>query len=185
MSGLGEETPPALDKTLRRIEELTAALYQGTDTRGREAARELLEVILDLHSLGLARISAIVAASENGAELTRLLAADPYARAIMLLHDLHPLSLEERLRETISQMRPKWSERGIEVRLLRVSSATARIRICKNGEGDPAELFGRDVESVLINAAPDLDDIVVEFDDGPRDRAPDAIEQYDGRRIEA
>lgn len=181
MSGADHETPPALDKAMRRIEELTAALYRDA---GREAARELLEVVLDLHGLGLARIFTIVAASENGSNLSRLLAADAYARAVMLLHGLHPLSLEERLRETISQMRPMWSERGFEVHLLRTGPATAKVRIDRNGADEPAELLASEVESVLIDAAPDLDDIAVVFGDWADKPAKHAV-QDDGRRIEA
>lgn len=181
MSGRGNGgTTPALERTLRRIEELTSALYQAPNAAGREAARELLEVVLDLHGLGLARISAIVAAAENGSSLTRLLAADPYARAVMLLHGLHPLSIEERLNEAIAGKRAQWSERGVEVQLLRAGQTGAQVRVHANGSGSAAEC-AREVESVLIDAAPDLDDLVVEFDAAPADR----IGQDDGRRIEA
>lgn len=188
MSDSGEQTPLALDRTLGRIEELTSALYHGPETAGREAARELLEVVLDLHGLALARVCATVAAIENGAELTRLIVGDPYARAVMLLHGLHPLSVEERLREAITRMETHWGHRGVEVRLLRVADGTARVRVYKNDNGEPDELLTREVEGVLANAAPDLDGIAIEFDHGPDElatRLASEARQELGRRIEA
>lgn len=182
MTSAREETPPALEKALRRIEELTSALYQVAEGGGREAARELLEVVLDLHGLGLARIVAILAAAENGSELTRRVVADPYACAVMLLHGLHPLGAEERLREAIALMEPQWGERGFMVDLISAGAVAAHVRIHKNGSGEPAEQLQREVESILVEAAPDLDDIVVEIDDRPR-HSQNGQEQ--GRRIEA
>ena len=118
----------------------------------------------------MARISIIVAAAENGSTLAGLLAADPYARAIMLLHGLHPRGVEERLRETLLQMRTKCERLRREVHLLSAGPAAAKVRIHRNGSGEPAELLVREVESILVNAAPDLDDIVIEVDDGRRER---------------
>ena len=182
MTAVREETPPALDKALRRIEELTSVLYQVAEGGGREAARELLEVVLDLHGLGLARIAAIVAAAENGSELTRRVVADPYARAVLLLHGLHPLNAEERLREAIAYMEPQWRERGFMVDLVSAGAVAAHVRIHKNGSGEPAEQLEREVESILVDAAPDLDDIVIEIGDRPGQWQNG---QEQGRRIEA
>jgi hypothetical protein len=178
MRASGDESPPALEKALRQIEELTSALYRSGDTNAREAARELLEVVLDLHGLGLARMVALVAAAEEGAKLTGLLAADPYARAIMLLHGLHPLTVEERLREAISQMTAKWSGRGVEIRLVRAGPATAEVRIVRNGAAESAELLADEVERRLIDAAPDLDGVRIDVENG-------AVDEDEGRRVEA
>ena len=50
-----------LEGSLRRVEALIAGLDRIADPAAREPARELLELVLELHTLGLARIIAIVA----------------------------------------------------------------------------------------------------------------------------
>jgi hypothetical protein len=47
----------------RRIEELIAALETLDDPNAREPAKELLQVVLDLHTNGLSRLMEIVAGS--------------------------------------------------------------------------------------------------------------------------
>jgi hypothetical protein len=47
-----------LGASLRRVEALIAALDRIADPAAREPARELLELVLELHTLGLARIIA-------------------------------------------------------------------------------------------------------------------------------
>jgi len=116
-----------LEGSLRRVEALIAALDRIPDPAVREPARELLELVLELHTLGLARIAAIVAGSLGGAPLLDRLAEDPQVRAILLLHGLHPREAEARIRAAIDRLRPDWALRGIGVRLREVAGGTARL----------------------------------------------------------
>ena len=52
-TGPGADTA-TLEKALHWLEALTATLNNVSDPNAREAARELLELILDLHGLALA-----------------------------------------------------------------------------------------------------------------------------------
>jgi hypothetical protein len=160
----GADATPTLEDALRRLAELTTALDGIGNGRGKEAAQELLELVLDLHALGLARICAVIGAAENATALTERLVGDPYARAILLLHGLHPKAPEERLREAIERMRPQWDDRGFSVHLLSASSGSARVRVHKNGSGEQVDLLRSEVEGVLVDAAPDLDDFIIEIE---------------------
>lgn len=59
--------------------------------------------------------------------------------------------------------------------------------IFRNGGIEPADLLAKEVESVLVDAAPDLDDIVVEIDEGQGEPTVSALagRGEEGRRIEA
>jgi hypothetical protein len=153
-----------LEKALRRLEALTATLEIVTDPRARDAARELVELVLDLHGLALARMTSVVATAVNGSALIETLIADPHTCAILLLHGLHPLDAKTRLNQVIERMHPQWVERGFQVDLLSVGAASARIRLYKNGGSEPVGELRREVEDVLAEAAPDLDDILVEIE---------------------
>jgi hypothetical protein len=156
-----------LDKTLGRLETLTVALDSVTDSKAREAARELMEVLLDLHGLALARALAVVAKADGSTALMQGLAADPHVRAVLLLHGLHPQDADTRLKDVIARMHPQWSERGFRVDLIDASANAARVRLHKNGSAEPAEQLRREIEEILVDAAPDLDEITIEFDSAP------------------
>jgi hypothetical protein len=153
-----------LEASLRRVEALIAALGRIPDPAVREPARELLELVLELHTLGLARITAMVAGAEPGgaAPLDRL-AEDPQVRAILLLHGLHPQEAETRIRAALDRLRPDWAMRGIGVRLREVAGGTARLFATAgaNGSVDAAALR-TEIEAAIVEAAPDLDNIVIE-----------------------
>lgn len=153
-----------LETALRRLEALTAKLDDVADRQARAAARELLELVLDLHGLALARATAMVAAAEGGSGLLDRLIMDPYVCAILLLHGVHPHDARTRLNQAIGRMHPQWAERGFQVDLISIEKGSARIRLIKNGSSAPTDELRREVEDVLAEAAPDLDDILVEIE---------------------
>ncbi len=161
---MSEGDAASLGESLRRLEELTAALDHIANEAAREAAGELMRVMLDLHGLALARMTAIVAGAQNGRALIAALIADPYSRAALLLHGLHPQAPEERLGEAIERLSPIWRERGFRIGLLGVEGGVARIRIHNDGGGEPAYLLIQEIEGALVEAAPDLDDLLFEID---------------------
>jgi hypothetical protein len=153
-----------LHNALVRLEVLTEALERVADSKARETAREMLELMLDLHGLALARLTAMVAAAPNGHTLFDALTGDPNVCAILLLHGLHPHDARVRLDRTIADKQPQWAERGFQVNVLGIDNGVARVSVYKNGSAEPADELCREVEELLSEAAPDLDDIVVEIE---------------------
>ena len=83
---------------------------------------------------------------------------------MLLLHGLHPHDAKTRLRQVIERMQSQWDERGFHVDLLSVGTASARIRLYKNGSPEPTDELRHEIEGVLADAAPDLDDIFVDVE---------------------
>ena len=158
-----------LEASLRRVETLIAGLDRIAEPAAREPARELLELVLELHTLGLARIIAIVAGAPAGAALLDRLAEDPQARAILLLHGLHPQEAEARIRAALDRLRPDWALRGIGVRVREVKGGTARLSATAGGNRPvDATALRMEIEAAIVEAAPDLDDILIEGLDEPQ-----------------
>lgn len=161
MSAAGER--PRVEDTLRRIDDLVTGLGHIADPAARDSARELLEAILDLHGLALARIMAAVATTEEGSDLLARFAQDEQIKAVLLLHGLHPEDPETRLRRALALLRPRLDEAGIAVRLGRVTAKGASVQI--SGDPDGAEQLRQEIEEAMVNAAPDLDEIAIDWPD--------------------
>ncbi|MBM3576056.1 MAG: nitrogen fixation protein NifU [Alphaproteobacteria bacterium] len=153
-----------LEQALVRLEALTAALERMSDDKARETARELVTLLLDLHGRALERLSAIIAGSGGGPALIEQIAEEKEIAAILLLHGLHPQSVEERLLGAIARMQPKWNARGLHVELIRAGKAFAIVQLRRNGLEEPGDQLRFEIESALTDAAPDLDDILIEMD---------------------
>ena len=154
-----------LARALRRIETLIEALDAPADPGARGPPRELLEIVLDLHALALARMTAVVAAADGGGALLRRLAEDEQVRAVLLLHGLHPDEMEIRVRRAVEGLRPQLARRGLRLEMVQANAATARLRVRPHeridGRIDAAGLR-QEIEAAIVEAAPDLDEIAIE-----------------------
>jgi hypothetical protein len=161
---VSDDERPRLQEALDRIDALVSALDRVADASARDAARELLELVLDLHGLALAHAMAIVTSAEDGKELAERLARDEQVRAVLLLHGLHPEPFEERVRKAVERLRPELESLGCRMRLVEVRAATAQLRIegALRLEAPRALQLRRQIEAALIDEAPDLDGIVIE-----------------------
>ena len=168
MTEEGVESTGWVGQSLRRIEELIGALDSLSDRAAREPARALLEVVLDLHALALARMTATVAGSAGGPALLLRLADDAAVRAVLLLHGLHPEPVEMRVGNAIDALRPQFALRGLGLKLVESSAASARVRVRWIGHGpapDAAALHA-EIEAAIIEAAPDLETLeIIGFDE--------------------
>lgn len=149
-----------LDRSLQRIDALLSELENVHDSAAREPARELIEIVLDLHALALARIMA-AAASSDDRRLLSSLAEDAQIKAVLVLHGLHPEELDVRVRKAVDRLRAHLGAQGIRVELADLSSATIRLRVHGNGAEDK-RACRREIEQTLMDAAPDLEAIIIE-----------------------
>ena len=154
-----------VEQSLRRIEGLIAALDSVPDPAGRESARALLEVVLDLHALALARMTGTIASAAGGAALLHRLAEDEPVRAILLLHGLHPQTVLERVGKAVEELRPQLAARGLAVRIVEGNATLARVRVRWIGDGlarTDTAVLREEIEAAIVEAAPDLETLEIE-----------------------
>jgi hypothetical protein len=153
------------EQALRQIEDLIAALDCIPDPAAREPARALLEVVLDLHAVALARMTAAIAASAGGPALLQRLAEDEATRGILLLHGLHPETVEVRVGKALEELRPQFSGYGLGLMLVESNAKLARVRvrwISTSPAPIDAAAFRDTLEAAIIEAAPDLEMLEIE-----------------------
>ena len=161
-AGLGSPAPEAL---VARVQELTERLAQLPDPAARESADELVAAVLELYGKGLERIFAVIdEAGETGAEVKEQLQNDGLVASLMLIHDLYPVPLEDRVREALESVRPYMESHGGNVELLEMKNGTARISLEGSCKTCPASTSTLElaIKQALDEAAPDLEALIVE-----------------------
>jgi len=112
-----------------RIEWLTAELEALPDGRPRGLAEELVSAVLELHGEGLERVLELVEeAGAAGAPIRQALVDDGVVASLLLIHDLYPVPLEERVAEGLASVQPYMESHGGGVELLSLQDGVARLR---------------------------------------------------------
>ena len=145
------------DEALRRIESLIQGLDSLPDPAGRQLARGLLEVVLDLHGLALARIASELAAAPG---LFANLSQDPHVRAVLLLHGLHPQELTDRVKQAVAGLNRELAGDGVRLGGVAINGMTARVIVHHGGGTRPG--LREQIEAAVIEAAPELEDLVID-----------------------
>jgi Fe-S cluster biogenesis protein NfuA len=133
-----------------RIARLEALLEQIDDD---SAATEAVQAVVDLYGEALARILA-------GADPVE----DELVSHLLLVHDLHPVDVETRVRRALEEVRPYLGSHGGDVELLGVEGGVARLRLAGTCNGCPSSTvtLQNAIEDALFKAAPDLERIDAE-----------------------
>jgi Fe-S cluster biogenesis protein NfuA len=155
------EQVAALDDLLQQVERIP-------DPSARDTALAAVQGLLELYGQGLAHLMARVA-DLGSPDLPAALAEDDLVAHLLLLHGLHPLDLEARVRQALDSVRPYLASHGGNVELLGIDDGVARLRLqgactgCSSSETTLKNL----IEQAIQVAAPDLDSIQTEMPAGP------------------
>lgn len=144
---------------LQRLEALLHEVEHWTDPAAQERLREIVQAILDLHRAGLERMF-----DRLDAAILNECAGDEVVAGMLLLHGLHPLGLEARVRQALEEVRPALRSHGGDVELLEVSDGIVRLRLEGNCHGCPssAATMRQTVEEAIFGKAPDVLAVEVE-----------------------
>ena len=144
-------------RRMQQVETLVGELERAPDPRLREHAQELVRVLLDLHKAGLVKMLEIVRTTDAGARISERLASDELVASLLLLHDLHPAPLEERVQRAIAGVQQRASRHGADVTLTDNRDGRAVVRIAAGaGCGSSVDTIREMVEQALLAETPDL-----------------------------
>jgi Fe-S cluster biogenesis protein NfuA/nitrite reductase/ring-hydroxylating ferredoxin subunit len=149
----------AVEDVVDRVQKLTAELETFPDVRARQTSEELVSAILEMYGEGLARVMDLV-----GEEGRQALCEDELVAGLLLIHDLYPVPLEERVEQALDGVRPYMESHGGQVTLLGIEDGIVHLRLegsCKSCRASSSTLELA-VRQALENAAPDLEGMEVE-----------------------
>ena len=119
---------------------------------------ELVQSLVDLYGEGLARIVA------HDPDCVAGIAGDELVSYLLLLHGLHPVPVEERVRSALADVRPYLEQHGGDVELLGVEEGVARLRLQGTCNGCPSSTatLRHAIEDAIQRVAPDIEEIEAE-----------------------
>lgn len=127
-----------------RTEELLSALENLADEDARETALDALHALARMYGECLARVMNRADGATRSA-----LAADELVGRLLLIHELHPESAEQRVRRALADVR------GVTV--LAADAEEVRVRIAPQGCGAPAPgQLAQQVRDLVAWAAPEV-----------------------------
>lgn len=156
---------------LQRLQCLSEEIESCTDLAVRERMRGVVQIVLDFHQRGLARLMQHLSQSgHHGLVIFDALSSDELVSSLLLLHDLHPLDLNTRLQQVIEKGSTQWATHGVLVQLAGVSpEGIVQLKAVKSSEGWPPSPTGlrTSIQQAIYAAAPDVSGVVIEGLENP------------------
>jgi Fe-S cluster biogenesis protein NfuA len=160
----------AFREKIRRLGELVAGLDALPGDKNA-AARELVQLLLDVHGTALQRMMEIVFDSgPAGKAIILKTGEDPIVRHLLLLHSLHPEELDSRVMKALDAARPKLRKLNSEVELVSLSEGVVQVKVNTSGHtcGSTVGTVKTLVEECIYDQAPDVESLqFIEPDEVP------------------
>ena len=150
---------------VQRIGELVGQLENIADPESRVSAKALVQLLLDLHAVGLERVLEIIAKNgDSGQRTIDDLGRDPLVSSLLVLYNLHPLDLESRVAQAVEKVQPKVRKGGGVLELISNANGVVRLHLQVVGHacGSTGKTLRTMVEDALYEAAPDVNHLLIE-----------------------
>ena len=141
------------EQLIARVQELTGRLEDLDDPACRSLAEELTSAVVQMYGAGLERIVELADAGTRD-EMSK----DSLVASLLMIHDLYPVPIEERVVQALDTVRPYMESHGGNVELLGIEDGIAKLRLagsCKSCRASSSTLELA-VRQALEEAAPDL-----------------------------
>jgi Fe-S cluster biogenesis protein NfuA len=159
-------TPTNAQAAGERVEALLAELRARAGPQAGGAAEELVSCLVELYGAGLTAIAAILGADPDaGPRLLAALAADPLVESLLLVHDLHPLSTDARIRRALEQVGPRLGSHAGAIEYHGIDDhgfIQLRLTASGHGCGSGSSTARQAVEEAVAQAAPETAGVAVE-----------------------
>ena len=135
------------------------------DPAARATARQLVQLLMELHGAALERMLEIVFDSgAAGQPLIETLGEDPLVSSLLVLYGLHPHDLSTRVERKLHQLRAPLNKMGARAELIELAGADVRVHAVVEGHacGSTAASVQSLLERELFECAPDINSLVIE-----------------------
>lgn len=134
-----------------QVEALLAEFAEAGDPVGAERAEQLVRLLMELYGGGLERVMEL-ASGAAAADFVERLTEDPLVASLLILHDLHPVPLEQRVEQALAGAR---RYTGDTVRFIGIDGDVAVFAIDASA-GCTSVTARTAVEEAVAKQAPDV-----------------------------
>jgi len=149
---------------LRQLGTLVGELDQMPDGGAKIAARELVQLLMEVHGAALERImETVFEAGSLGEAIIAKFGQDPMVRNLLLLYSLHPDDLETRVLKALDHVAPRLRKLDCTAELVSIRDGAIRLRLQTSGHacGSTTSNLKSMVEEGIYDLAPDLTSLVI------------------------
>src|SRR5271166_3860233 len=144
----------------RSLETLVAKFENAPDPSLRSAAKDLVQVLMELHGTGLERVLEIVDSQGTaGKKIIDDFGCDEVVRSLLLLYGLHPEDMQTRIVQALEGAREFLKPHEASAELIAIDDAgsvTVHFHAkASSGCGSNATALKARVEAAILDAAPD------------------------------
>lgn len=148
-AGAGRLDDEAVRERLRRLDELLERVEQ-VPSPTTAAAIESVQLLTEIYGEALTRML-----DHAGPDVVDRCVEDELLRHLMVLHEVHPHTVEERVREVLDEVRAQIESQGVHLELLGIDAGVARIRVV-GGSGCSAGKVDQALSESVLALAPEL-----------------------------
>ena len=144
---------------VRQLGKSVAQLDELPDGVTKTAARELVQLLMDVHGRGLERVMEIVFDSgDSGPKIIDKLGQDSIVGNLLLLYSLHPDGLEARIQSALDRIRARLRKLACTIELENVQEGAVQVRLATSGHscGSSTKDLRAIVEDGMFEVAPDV-----------------------------
>jgi Fe-S cluster biogenesis protein NfuA len=151
-----------LQDRISKIEGLIAQIRNAPDPETRNTALDLTQILMEFHATAIDRMMEITSeAGDAGWEIIDRFGRDQLVSSLLLLHGLHPLDLDTRVKDALETVRPYLHSHGGNVELIEISNGAVRLRLTGSCHGCPSSslTLKTAIEAAIHESAPDVTSI--------------------------
>jgi Fe-S cluster biogenesis protein NfuA len=168
-----------LETLLQEIES-----FPNPDQRAKMTS--VVQSLVTLYGEGLARMLEIVERQDNfvAGAVFAAFAADDLVSHLLVLHDLHPIPVHDRVARALDEVRPYLESHGGNVEFLGIDDGIVRLRLQGSCNGCPSSTITLKsaIEEAIRKAAPELEGIDAEGVTAPPPPPPGFVPAASVRR---
>jgi hypothetical protein len=151
---------------MRQLGTLVGELDQLPAGGSKVAARELVQLLMEVHRTGLERMMELVfqtGTEASGGAIIDRLGQDPIVRNLLLLYSLHPEDLETRVLRGLDVARARLRKLDGRVDLVSLHEGAVQLRLHTSGHsrGSTIKDLRAIVEGAIYDLAPDVTSLTI------------------------
>lgn len=141
-----------------QLEILLESIEQHPDEKVRDHVRALVFSLLDLHHTAISRMLEVISEHDAKDKILKDFSNDDVIKAILMVQDLMPESLETRINQALGEARKKLSEYEADVELVKIEDNTAYLKLFGGGASMNVStaVLKAEIEHFLHEFTPDL-----------------------------